>query len=351
LVVGGIVIALGHFSLAFQAMPMFYLGLGLIIVGTGFFKPNVSTMVGQLYRPGDSRRDSGFTIFYMGINLGAALAPLVCGWLAQEVGWHYGFAAAGVGMVVGLITYLWGVDRYLPGIGVPVRRDVNNAAAVASELVTADHHVPLIPSVTGAALGALLAALSHGGWIGSFFGITVGTMLGITFGGTRGEERKRVIAIFIVILFVIFFWMAGEQTGSSMSLFADKHTRRQLGGWTVPTSFFQAVNPIFILLLAPIFAWMWTRLGVLGRSSSTALKMVFGLVLLGCGFVVLVLGAHYADAGMQVSPWWLIGAYFLHTCGELCLSPVGLSYVTKVAPIRFASLLMGGWFLGNAAAN
>ena len=351
LVIGGLVIAAGHFSLAFESMPTFYLGLALIILGTGFFKPNVSTMVGQIYREGDSRRDSGFTIFYMGINLGAALAPLVCGWLAQDAGWRYGFAAAGVGMVVGLIIYLWGRDRYLPGIGHVARRDRNNAAAVAVGVATADYQVPVVPSVVGAALGLLAAWLLHGGWMGSFYGLSIGTMFGMTLGGTRGEERKRVIAIFIAVVFVICFWMAAEQTGSSMSLFADKHTRRQLGGWTIPTSFFQSINPVFILLLAPIFAWIWTRLEAVGRAPSTALKMTFGLVLLGCGFVVLAVGAGYADAGMLVSPWWLVGAYFLHTCGELCLSPVGLSYVTKVAPARFASLLMGAWFLGNSTAN
>jgi proton-dependent oligopeptide transporter, POT family len=311
----------------------------------------VSTMVGQIYPPGDGRRDSGFTIFYMGINLGAMLAPLVCGWLAQDMGWHYGFAAAGVGMVLGLITYLWGANRYLPGIGTTTRKDPNNAAAVVGSGVERQSRVPAIPSVIGAALGVLVAVLLHGGWLGGFFGISVGAMLGVTLGGTHGEERKRVIAIFVAICFVICFWMAAEQTGSSMSLFAFKHTRRQFGQLTIPASFFQSINPMFILLLAPIFAWIWTRLEAVGQSPSTALKMAFGLVSLGLGFVVLAFGAHYADAGIQVSPWWLVGAYFLHTCGELCISPVGLSYVTKVAPARFAALLMGAWFLGNAAAN
>jgi POT family proton-dependent oligopeptide transporter len=351
LVIGGVIIALGHFSLSLQSMPTFYLGLALIIIGTGFFKPNVSTMVGQIYLPGDERRDAGFTIFYMGINLGAALAPLVCGSLAQELGWHYGFAAAGVGMILGLITYLWGVNRYLPGIGAVARRDRNYRAAVAGDISMEEYKAPVLPAVVGAILGVLLAMLLHGGWMGGFFGLTVGAMLGMTLGGTHGEERKRVVAICIVIVFVIFFWMAAEQTGSSMSLFADKHTRRQLGHLTLPASFFQSINPIFILLLAPMFAWVWTRLGTLGRSPSTALKMTFGLMLLGLGFVVLSFGARYADTGMKVSPWWLVGAYFLQTCGELCISPVGLSYVTKVAPTRFASLLMGAWFLGNAAAN
>lgn len=351
LVIGGAIIALGHFSLAFDSMPTFYLGLALIIIGTGFFKPNVSTMVGQLYTKDDGRRDSGFTIFYMGVNLGAAIAPLVCGWLAEEVGWHYGFAAAGVGMVLGLITYLWGVNRYLPGIGLFTRRDPSNAAAVAARAVAEDQHFPVIPGLIGAALGILIAVLLHGGVMGCFFGVSIGAMLGITLGGTQGEERKHVIAIFIVVLFVVFYWSAAEQTGSSLSLFADKHTLRQIGSWTFPTSFFQSVNPFFILILAPIFAWIWTRLELFGRNPSTTMKMSIALVLLGVAFLILVVAARHADAGVLVSPWWLVGYYFLQTCGELCLSPVGLSYVTKVAPVRFASLLMGAWFLGNATAG
>jgi POT family proton-dependent oligopeptide transporter len=350
LVIGGIIIALGHFSLAVQSMPMFYLGLALIIIGTGFFKPNVSTMVGQIYRPGDERRDSGFTIFYMGINLGALLSPLVCGYLGQSVGWHYGFAAAGVGMVLGLITYLWGVNKYLPGIGMS-RNDPNNAAAVGADLISTEHHVPMIPTLVGAALGAAIALLTNGGILGTSFGIIIGAALGITICGTTGEERKRVIALFIVFFFVIFFWMAYEQAGSSMNLFADKHTQLNIGTFLFPSSWFQAVNPFFILVLAPVFAWGWTRLSSKGGGPSTALKMTLGLMLLGLGFIFMVFAGRYADHGVLVSPWWLVGAYFLHTCGELCLSPVGLSYVTKVAPVRFASLLMGGWFLANAAAN
>jgi POT family proton-dependent oligopeptide transporter len=350
LVIGGIIIACGHFALAFESMPTFYLGLALIIIGTGFFKPNVSTMVGQIYRDNDDRRDSGFTIFYMGINLGAALAPIVCGYLGQNVGWRYGFAAAGVGMVLGLITYLWGVNKYLPGIGL-TRKDPNNAAAVAAELITTEHHIPMMPGIIGAAIGALIAFLANGGWLGAFFGIMSGATFGFTFFGTKGEERKRVIALFLVFFFVIFFWMAYEQAGSSMTIFADQHTRLQFGSFTFPSSWFQAINPIFILALAPVFAGVWTGLTRKGGGPSTTLKMVLGLVFLSLGFVLMVFAGGFADHGLKVSPLWLTGAYLLHTCGELCLSPVGLSYVTKVAPFRFASLLMGGWFLANAAAN
>ena len=184
LVIGGAIIALGHFALAFDSIPTFYLGLGLIILGTGFFKPNVSTMVGQLYHPADPRRDSGFTIFYMGVNLGAAIAPLICGWLAQSIGWHYGFAAAGVGMVLGLLTYLWGANRYLPGIGILARRDPNNAAAVASDALVRAPSMSVIPGGVGAVIGALIVVLLHGNFMGYCFGVSIGALLGVTLGGT-----------------------------------------------------------------------------------------------------------------------------------------------------------------------
>jgi len=300
LVIGGILIACGHFSLALTGTATFYLGLALVIMGTGFFKPNVSTMVGQLYPEGDSRRDGGFTLFYMGINLGAFLAPLICGYLGERVGWHYGFGAAGVGMVLGLALYLWGRDKYLPGIGV----------------------------------GAPAARKLH-----------------VETSARSADDKKRVAALVIVVLFVVAFWSAFEQSGSSMNLFADKNTNRMVGSFLVPASWFQTVNAGFILLLAPLFAFMWRRLSSAGREPSTPMKMVFGLALLGIGFRFMVIGGRLADAGALVSPFWLIATYFLHTTGELCLSPVGLSYVTKVAPLRLASVLMAGWFLANGAGN
>jgi proton-dependent oligopeptide transporter, POT family len=353
LVIGSIIIAAGHFSLAVESMTMFYLGLALIIIGTGFFKPNVSTMVGQMYREGDNRRDSGFTIFYMGINLGAFLAPLVCGYLGQNIGWHYGFGAAGVGMVLGLLTYLWGRDKYLPGIGLTPKENRNNAAAVAARAVTEEGSISPVPAAIGAVVGVLIAFLFKGGWFGMATAAVIGAALATTFVGTKGEERKRVTAIFILVFFVIFFWMAFEQAGSSMNLFADRYTDLSLGGITFPSSWFQAINPLFILIFAPVFASLWTTLDRKKKEPSTAMKMVLGLVLLGVGFLFMVAAGRAvdADSAVRVSPLWLTMAYAFHTWGELCLSPVGLSYVTKVAPVRFASLLMGVWFLANAAAN
>ncbi len=369
LVIGGIVIALGHFALAlgpdaakdgfalkdFGALLPFYTGLALVVIGTGFFKPNVSTMVGQIYRQGDQRRDPGFTIFYMGINLGAFLAPLVCGYLGQRVGWHYGFGAAGVGMVLGLIIYMWGRDRYLPGIGLHARHDPANAAAVAAESMEEPWNPWAV--LAGATVGAGLVFLGAGDIHPldltirmAIAGMGIAAAV-LAISGTRGEERKRVIALFIVVFFVIFFWMAFEQAGSSMNLFADRHTRKNLAGFDIPSSWFQSMNPMFILVFAPVFAILWTALDRRGKEPSTALKMVLGLALLGIGFVFLVFAGRYVDQGMQVSAMWLTMAYLFHTLGEICLSPVGLSYVTKVAPYKFASLLMGAWFLANAAAN
>jgi POT family proton-dependent oligopeptide transporter len=351
LVIGAVIIAAGHFTLALQSMTTFYIGLALIIVGTGFFKPNVSTMVGQIYREGDARRDAGFTIFYMGINLGAFLAPLVCGYLGQRVGWHYGFMAAGFGMVLGLLTYLWGRGKYLPGIGLTRKQSDANAAARGAEGLLGRENISAVPGIAGAAIGLVLAFLLHGGWLGYMFGVIIGAAVGTTTFGTKGEERKRVLAIFIVAFVVVFFWMAFEQAGSSMNLFADRHTNLSIGSFTFPSSWFQAVNPLFILVFAPLFASTWIKLGRRGKEPSTPLKMVIGLVLLGTGFLFMVAAGKFADTGVKVSAIWLTMAYAFHTWGELSLSPVGLSYVTKIAPLRFASLLMGVWFLANAAAN
>jgi POT family proton-dependent oligopeptide transporter len=392
LVVGGVIIALGHFTLAFApesagaggvypvggSMAAFYAGLALVVVGTGFFKPNVSTMVGQLYRAGDERRDAGFTVFYMGINLGAFLAPLVCGYLGESprFGWHYGFGAAGVGMVLGLLTFVWGRNRYLEGIGLPPARagahhassqrgadytagDVAEGAVLQAEVGAAQQVATTpLPGIIAGLAGAVLGYVA-GGLLGFFMGGIILWALATTVLGTRGEERNRVLAIFVVVFFVIFFWAAYEQAGSSMNLFADKNTDLTAPGWMrglaggdrIPASWFQSVNPLVLLASAPLFAMLWPRLARAGREPSTAMKMVWGLALLGVGFVFMVLGARASAGGALVSPWWLVAAYAFHTWGELCLSPVGLSYVTKVAPLQFASLMMGVWFLANAAAN
>ena len=349
LVIGGFIIASGHFVLAIPGMNAFYTGLGLVVIGTGFFKANVSTMVGQLYSVSDTRRDSGFTLFYMGINTGAFLGPIVCGYLAQSdrFGWHYGFAAAGVGMVLGLIGYMLMKRKYLGTIGDAPR----GAATVGVDVLGDDKDISTRNGAIGVVGGGVLAWLASGSILGVMMGSVIGAALAISVLGTRGEERKRVVALFIVAFFVVFFWAAYEQAGSSMSLFADRSTDLQAGSFEIPSTWFQSVNAFFIIFFAPVFASFWLALGRRGKEPSTALKMSIGLALVGAGFLLLAIGGGRADAGIKVSPMWLVGAYLFHTFGELCLSPVGLSYVTKVAPVKFASLLMGVWFLANAAAN
>ena len=312
LVIGGIVIALGHFTMAADTRVSFFLGLVLIIIGTGFFKANVSTLVGQLYGEHDPRRDAGFTIFYIGINAGAFLGPLVCGWLAANprYGWSWGFGAAGVGMALGVTCFLLLRKKYLGDIGM----------------------VPMAHGQTDAGRKAAAEPLTK-------------------------DERDRVLAIVMVVFFVAFFWLAFEQAGSSLNVFAQQKTQRAVGGWLgsvlpkgeIPAAWFQSVNAFFILTLAPLFALLWKRMGA--RQPSTAVKMTWGLFFLGLGFVVIALGALLAGATGLANPGFLVTLYFLHTCGELLVSPVGLSFVTKVAPVKIASMMMGVWFLSNFSAN
>lgn len=304
LVIGGAIIAAGHFCLALPGMLPFFLGLALVVLGTGFFKANASTMVGQLYHDADRRRDGGYTIFYMGINVGALLGQLVCGFLGENDrwGWHYGFGAAGVGMVLGLAMYIGLRPRYLAGIGErPVRRQVHE------------------PARSTAPLSAV--------------------------------ERRHLVALLVIMLFTIPFWMAFEQTATSMNFFASEHTRRTIAGFQVPASWFQMVNPFVLITTAPFLAALWTRLAERGRDPSTPAKMSIALALMGLGFVVMVGGAQGSTSGALVSPMWLVGAYVLHTLGELCLSPIGLSFVSKLAPARFASLMMGAWFFATGVSE
>lgn len=322
LIIGAVVIAAGHFTMMLETLPTLYTGLLLVILGTGFFKANVSTMVGQIYRQGDPRRDAGFTIFYMGINLGAFIAPIICGWLAATYGWAWGFGAAGVGMVFGLLQYLHGRPKHLAGIGLAPTSHQSDAAT------RAEASRPITP-----------------------------------------EERSRIWVICIISFFVIFFWTAFEQSATSMAFFAEERSDRTLpwlpgalawmvggkpedGGPAVfPTAWVQSINPLFILILAPLFASLWVRLAVRGREPSTPTKMAIALIALGLGFIFMVFAAQANAGGQLASPIWVLLAFFVHTCAELCISPVGLSAVTKLAPLKFASLMMGIWFLANFFAN
>jgi POT family proton-dependent oligopeptide transporter len=294
---GGIIIALGHFCMAFPSVTTFYLGLGLIVLGTGLLKPNVSSIVGTLYDEDDQRRDSGFSIFYMGINLGAFIAPLICGWLGQKVNWHWGFAAAGIGMTAGVIQYVAG-RGHLESARARHARETNQE--IVAEKAQHEAFTP--------------------------------------------NEWKRIAVIGILFLFATAFWGAFEQAGSSLTLFADRNTSTSLLGFDFPSSWFQSVQPLFIIILSGVFAWFWLKLGK--REPSSPMKFVFGLIFVGLGFLLLVPAAQISQSqGVRVSPMWLVGLYFLHTVGELCLSPVGLSTVTKLAPPRIVGFMMGIWFM------
>ncbi len=325
--IGGIMMALGQFCLFFSssaALLPFYAGLILLIIGNGFFKPNISTIVGQLYPAGDNRKDAAFTIFYMGINLGAFLAPLVCGFLAEDFfavkdsagvvtsyGFNYGFLAAGVGMVLGQLMFNLLGQKYLGDLGKEPGAKVQKAKAAAEGTVD--------PPLTK-------------------------------------EEKDRLQVIIIMMLFNIFFWAGFEQAGSSISLYTDRFIDRGIGDWTVPTSWFQSVNPLFIVLLGPVFTILWTWLGKKGKEPNTIIKMALGMILLGIGFFLMIgaaleRGGDSADTAVKANLMWLVGTYLIHTMGELCLSPVGLSMVTKLAPLRLGSLMMGVWFLSSFIAN
>src|SRR5215203_2495225 len=354
---GGILIASGHFSMAVPSLATFYLGLFLIVIGTGLLKGNVSVIVGQLYTPKDVRRDAGFSIFYMGINLGAFLAPLVCGYLWQQISWHIGFGAAGVGMTIGLIQYMLG-SKNLGEAGIhPAPAESPAAAAQLRSRAL----------MVGGILAAIVAIVGIGGYTGSlpisakqiadgagyFLLILVVVFFGWLFfsSGWTAEERKRLYVIGVLFLAAALFWSVFEQAGSTLNLFADRNTRNVAFGYEFPSSWFQSMNSMFIFALAPVFALLWVRLANAGMEPSSPAKFAFGLVFVGLGFAILIPAAQMSAAGTKVSPIWLTMTYLLHTCGELTLSPVGLSAMTKLAPVRIAGLMMGIWFLASSVGN
>src|SRR5438874_1354127 len=350
---GGCIIAAGHFSMAIPTVATFYLGLCLIVIGTGLLKPNVSAMVADLYPEGGNRRDAGFSIFYSGINVGAMIGPLVCGFLGEKVNWHLGFGAAGVGMVLGLVQYRLG-GKYLGQAGLRVGDDVPDARPAIRRLAMG------VVAVFGAIV--LAAVLQVTGVLHlSLYGVAKGTgffMLGLAllyfgsiifFSKLSAAEKKRILVIFVLFMAAVLFWAGFEQAGSSMNLFAERMTQRVIFGWEMPASFLQSVNSIFIILLAPVFGALWIRLG--RRQPSTPAKMGFGLAFLAIGFLILAWGARFTTGGVRVSMLWLIITYLLHTVGELCLSPVGLSSVTKLSPKSLVGQMMGTWFMGTALGN
>ena len=344
---GGILIASGHFSMAVPSLAAFYLGLTLIVMGTGLLKGNVAVIVGHLYAREDRRRDAGFSIFYMGINLGAFIAPLVCGYLGQRVSWHAGFGAAGVGMTLGIIQYVLGA-RTLGDAGVRPAQSLSAGArrwtalvAAAIVLTAVGIFAGLIPVTArqiadAAGVGLLGGALAFFAWL---FLSSEWTAL----------ERRRLWAIAILFLAACLFWSQFEQAGSTLNLFGDRATRTEVFGWTFPSSYFQSLQPLFIISFAPVFAWLWIRLG--SREPSSPTKFSYGLLGAGGGFALLAVAALFAASGAKVSPWWLVVTYLLHTFGELSLSPVGMSAMTKLAPLRIGGLIMGVWYLSISIGN
>ena len=354
--VGGCIIAAGHFSMAVPNDFNFFLGLILIVIGTGLLKPNVSSVVADLYPEGGARRDAGFSIFYMGINVGAFLGPIVCGALGQNWNWHWGFSAAGFGMVLGLIQFRLGYDR-LGDAGVLrsdrtpqqiaslSRRFFGGCAAVALALVAFG------VLVSQGSIPITLTQIAGGlAWV--IGGVVVIYFLYLMFyGGHNVVERKKIAAIFWFALLAVVFWSGFEQAGSSLNLFAENYTDRTIGSWSYPASWLQSVNALFIVIMAPVFGWLWVWLANRNANPSTAVKFALGLLGLAAGFFVIAWGAANATPDSPVSASWLIVMYFLHTVGELALSPVGLSAVTKLAPANRISQMMGLWFVATSLGN
>lgn len=350
---GGMIIALGHFTLAIPSHQTFYLGLVFVVVGSGILKPNMTSLVADLYPEGGASRDSAFSIFYMGVNLGATLGPLACGWLADKYNWHYGFAAAGVGMVLGLIQFRL-MSRSLGTAGAQrtYERPLNSLerfvamVAVAAVVILVGLCLSGIVVLNPLTIAQLTATVVLG--IGALYFISVFLYFGLSH-----VEKERVVVILVLFLASALFWAGYEQAGSSFNLFAERFTDRLLfnGKFEIPASWFQMLNPVFVVTLAPVFAWMWVALAKHNLDPSIPVKFGLGLLLLGGGFLVMIGAAYVVAAGHKAVPFWLATTYLIHTFGELCLSPVGLSSVTKLAPRKLVGQMVGIWFLATSLGN
>lgn len=362
IVFGGIMLVLGHLGMAYEgnaatqsitgeitrdntALQVFYFSLSLIILGVGFLKANISSLVGELYAVGDKRRDSGFTLFYMGINLGSFLATLICVWLGESYGWSYGFGAAGIGMFFGLVTFISG-KKLLMGKG-----ESNNQAYLEQKSFGLKNEWLIY-------IGSILSTLVFWQMVQNHDAVSIALQVagGVSFlyivyyaiTQLDGKAREQLIALTILIIFTIVFWALFEQAYTSMNLFADRILDRHIFGIELSAGQFLSFNALFIILLAPVFAWLWVKLGK--YNPNTAVKFALALALVGLGFGALVMGINVSGAG-KVAAIWLILAYLLHTCGELSLSPVGLSAVTKLSPVKIVGFMMGVWFLATASSE
>jgi len=347
---GGCIIAMGHFSMALGPEWSFYMGLVLIITGTGLLKPNVSTMVGDLYPEGGARRDAAFSIFYTGINTGAFFGPFLCGYLAKEFNWHYGFAVAGVGMVLGLIQYRAGWKHLGDAGQLKNVTDQERSTATGALVKGGIAVVVLLGGVFAMGFGAEQIAHAMGVFIATvMFGYF---FFQIFFGGFSGEETKRIWVILLLCVMIAIFWAGAEQAGSSLNLFAQRLTNLNVMGFDMPAAWFQSANPLFVIMLAPIFGWLWIKLG--SREPSLPAKFAYGLLQLAICFAVMVWASTYVgdlNAPNKVSVGWLTLTYFIMTTAELCVSPVGLSSVTKLAPRKIAGQMMGLWFMSSSLGD
>ena len=344
---------------------LMYIGLASLIFGNGFFKPNITTMVGSLYEPGDKRLDAAYTIFYMGVNVGAFIAPLLVGYLGDTgnpADFKWGFLAAAVGMFLSLILFIGWKNKFLIGpngeqLGLVAASKVESNKSEKDKAPAKSSSQNIKEFIIWAFGLVALFSLFHFAFefdlIGAFIFslcIVIPAYV-ITDRSLTKIEKQRIAVIYMIAFFVIFFWAAFEQAGASLTYFADEQTNRDIFGWTMPASYFQSFNPVFVVVFAPLMSWLWLKLGSKNMEPASPTKQAMGLFLLSVGYLVIALGVHGVEPGVKVSIMWLTGLYFIHSMGELMLSPIGLSMVNKLAPIRFASLLMGIWYLSMATAN
>jgi POT family proton-dependent oligopeptide transporter len=345
---GGVLIIAGNLMLALGSTAVFFLGLLVITIGVGLLKPNASATVAALYPEGGARRDAGFSIFYMGINLGAMIGPLLVGLFADEFGWRWGFVLPAFGMAIGLVQFLW-TRRYLGRAGLAADGPQPGAWRwlVALALALA---LLVVLTMTGLLRINAVAMASAASWAMVLLGVMYFAYL-LFFAGLTRTERNRVLVMIALVAASVTFWAGYEQTGASMNLFAERYTDRHILGWDMPAAWLQAVNPVFIIAFAPVFAALWIALGKRGRDFNAAAKFGAGLILLGLGFLVMYFASLRVLGGVKVLSTWLSIAYLLHSFGELALSPVGLSYMSKLAPPRFVGQVMGMWFLSMALGS
>lgn len=368
IVAGGLLMAVGQFMMfgsasMYQnvelATSLLWAGLIFLIVGNGFFKPNISSMIGQMYSEGDKRRDAAYTIFYMGINLGAFIAPLACGFVGDTgnpADFKWGFLAAGIGMIVGTILFHTQKDRYvITPDGQPIGAQPNTALKAEGDTQSAGLGASQLMLGGGimAVLFVVFFKFLSFDWIGALIYATTIAMMTmiITDKSLSKVERDRILVVYVSAFFVVFFWAAFEQAGASLTFFAEEQTNRSLFGSMIPASYFQSVNAVAVVLLAPLTAAIWVALAKRRSEPNSLVKQALGLVILAIGYVVIAIGVKGLGLDSKVSMFWLIALYVIHTIGELCLSPIGLSLVSKLAPMRFVSLLFGVWFLANSVAN